>query len=339
MSSIRQKISNSFEGILDELSLRRAPGLPNQLHLSVTDRCFLPCLHCDIWKNEAVDLPTDDWFSIIDRLGAWCAPAGMNFVGGETLLRTDLEQLVSRAVGHGFEVSFNTNGWLVNQKRARSLSEAGASIAYVSLDGFLEETVDHSRGKRGSYQKARDAIAYFQDCAGIRVIVASILHAGNANEFSDLLSWVQEEGLQLVVQPLYQNFGDVAYEEEWWKSNEMWPRSEKELRAVTQCLDMLIGARQSGYPVCNEAMQLEAMKFHFRHPERDSGVSCRAGHSDLSFDPQGRIRLCYFLDPIGSMFEEVELDWIWKRAGTLRRRWQVSRCERHCNLLNCNFGT
>jgi molybdenum cofactor biosynthesis enzyme MoaA len=29
----------------------------------------------------------------IDRLGAWCAPAGLNFVGGEPLLRRDLEQL------------------------------------------------------------------------------------------------------------------------------------------------------------------------------------------------------------------------------------------------------
>jgi hypothetical protein len=28
---------------------------------------------------------------------------------------------------------------------------------------------------------------------------------------------------------------------------------------------------------------------------------------------------------------------VWDAPKTLRRRWEVSRCERSCNLLNCNF--
>ena len=83
---------------LDRARLRRAPGRPRQVHLSVTDRCFLPCLHCDIWKNTTPDLPTEVWSEVIDRLGEWCAPGSMNFVGGEPLLRKDLEQLMGQAV-------------------------------------------------------------------------------------------------------------------------------------------------------------------------------------------------------------------------------------------------
>ena len=78
------------------------------------------------------------------------------------------------------------------------------------------------------------------------------------------------------------------------------------------------------------------MKFHFSHPVKDSGLSCRAGHSDLSFDPQGNVRLCYFLEPVGHM-KDVDLQSLWISHRTMRRRWQVSRCERHCNMLNCNF--
>ena len=112
---IAQRLVNGVERVLDKFQLRRASQLPSQVHLSVTDRCFLPCLHCDIWKNDAVDLPTQKWVDVIDRLGEWCAPAGMNFVGGEPLLRKDLPQLIARANAVGFETSFNTNGWLVTE--------------------------------------------------------------------------------------------------------------------------------------------------------------------------------------------------------------------------------
>ncbi|MBM75929.1 MAG: hypothetical protein CMK59_11060 [Proteobacteria bacterium] len=333
---IRQKLSNALELGLDKMSYRRAPGLPEQLHLSVTDRCFLPCLHCDIWKNDTVDLPTEVWLSTIDRLGKWCGPACMNFVGGETLLRKDLELLVSRAVGHGFTVSFNTNGYLVTKSRAESLAQAGASIAYVSMDGLEKKTVDHSRGREGSYEKALTALKHFSEYS-IQPIVACILHAHNANQMLPLLDWCEHRGYQLVIQPLYQNFGNVEYDPNWWRESEFWPHKKEEIELLEQTLDLLTVARNQGRAICNQAMQLQAMKFHFRAGSGDLGLSCRAGHSDLSIDPQGKVRLCYFLEPVGDIFEERSFDDIWHDWQTLRRRWQVSRCGRRCNLLNCNF--
>ena len=90
-------VVNWVEHVLDAQKLRRASHLPSQVHLSVTDRCFLPCKHCDIWKNEAVDLSTEVWLKLIDEIGPWCAPAGLNFVGGEPLLRSDLPELIRAA--------------------------------------------------------------------------------------------------------------------------------------------------------------------------------------------------------------------------------------------------
>ena len=332
------KLADALERGLDRLGLRRAPGRPAQLHLSVTDRCFLPCLHCDIWKNEAVDLPEQVWADLIDRLAPWCAPAGMNFVGGEPLLRKDLERLMHRAASQGFTVSFNTNGWLMTADRAAAISDAGASIAYVSLDGIRPETIDHSRGRVGSYAKAMEAISLLTARSSPRVIIATILHAGNAEEIPELLSWVRANGLQLVVQPLYQNFGENTYDPGWWRTSPLWPKTPAQRAAVASALDVLTAERLRGGPVCNEAMQLQAMKFHFQSPSQDSGLSCRAGHSDLSFDPQGRVRLCYFLEPVGSVFDATPLPVMWDALVTLRRRYAVSRCERHCNLLNCNFS-
>ena len=328
----------ALDRILDRAQLRRAPSRPRQLHLSVTDRCFLPCLHCDIWKNEATDLPEAAWADLIDRLGDWCAPAGMNFVGGEPLLRRDLERLMARAVARGFEVSFNTNGWLLTAARARALHEAGVSTAYVSLDGATAATVDHSRGKAGSFDKALAAIDLLQAHGSPRVVIACVLHAGNAAEIDDLLRLVTARGLQLVVQPLYQNFGDNRYDPDWWRSSPLFPHDDAARDRLHAALDRLTAERLRGGPVQNEAAQLQAMKGHFDAPAADNGQMCRAGHSDLSFDPQGRVRLCYFLDPVGSIFDPTPLPLLWDGWTALRRRWEVSRCGRHCNLLNCNFG-
>lgn len=322
---------------LDRMRLRRAPQRPTQVHLSVTDRCFLPCLHCDIWKNEDPDLPTTVWEDTIDRLGAWLAPASMNFVGGEPLLRKDLEQLMGRAVQRGFDVSFNTNGWLVTDKRARAVAQAGVRIAYVSMDGFRAETVDHSRGRAGSRDKAMAAIDRLLDAGVPRVIVATILHADNAAEVPELLDFVKSRGLQLVVQPLYQNFGNNAYDPDWWRHSAMFPHQPQALSRVEQALDTLSVERLRGGPVCNAVEQLQAMKGHFAAPQDDNRHICRAGHSDISFDPQGRIRLCYFLDPVGTVFDATPFPVMWDAWTTLRRRWEVSRCDRRCNLLNCNF--
>ena len=198
---IRQQLGNVVESVLDRRGLRRAPGLPSQVHLSVTDRCFLPCLHCDIWKNEDVDLPTQFWIDAIDKLGAWCAPAGMNFVGGEPLLRQDLEELIEHAHTWGFETSMNTNAWLLTNERVRQLKSSNIGLVYISLDGFTAETVDHSRGRVGSYDKAMSAIELLKS-AGVRVWVASVFHKGNAQEIVQLAHWVHQNDMRMVMQPL-----------------------------------------------------------------------------------------------------------------------------------------
>ncbi len=322
------------ERALDRAQLRRAPGRPTQVHLSVTDRCFLPCLHCDIWKNEAVDLPEAIWLDVLDRLAQWIGPASVNFVGGEPLLRRDLERLFARAVELGNTVSFNTNAWLLSRRRVRAIAEAGVSIVYISMDGARESTVDHSRGRAGSWRKCMEAFDHFDAVPNPRVVISTILHGRNAAEIQELLALVRERGYQLVLQPLYQNFGDNRYDPDWWRSSAMWPR---DLGAIDAALDLLIAERRRGGPVCNAVGQLAAMKRYFRDPSRFNGLTCKAGHSDISFDPQGNIRLCYFLEPVATVFDMAPLAATWDAPRTLRRRWQVSRCERSCNLLNCNF--
>ncbi|MDP6933921.1 MAG: radical SAM protein, partial [Myxococcota bacterium] len=235
-----------LDGLLDRVELRRAPGRPDQVHLSVTDRCFLPCTHCDIWKNRDPDLPGAVWFDLIDRLGDWCAPASMNFVGGEPLLRRDLEELLGHARDRGFRTSFNTNGWLIDEARARTVASSGVGTVYVSLDGIHAETVDATRGREGSHARAVRAIELLDAQVGPQVVVACIIHGRNAREIPELLAWVRARGLQLVMQPLYQNFGENTYAKDWWRTSPLFPRTQGELAAIDQALDALSVERMRG---------------------------------------------------------------------------------------------
>lgn len=331
---LRPGASRLLNHALDQAHLRRAPGRPRQIHLSVTDRCFLPCLHCDIWKNKTPDLPFEVWRDTLDRLAEWLGPVAVNFVGGEPLLRRDLEELMAHAVALGDEVTFNTNAWLLNERRAARIAEAGVSVVYISMDGAREATVDHSRGRAGSWARCHEAFRLFDALPNPRVVVACILNGGNAAEIPELLAFVRDRGYQLVVQPLYQNFGDNAYDPTWYTRSPLWP---KDLGPVNAALDLLIAERRRGGPVCNAVGQLQAMKGYFAAPDRFNGLTCKAGHSDLAFDPHGNVRMCYFLEPVATVFDLAPLAAIWDAPRTLRRRWEVSRCERSCNLLNCNF--
>ena len=144
---------------------------------------------------------------------------------------------MGRAVRRGFEVSFNTNGWLVTDARAQAVADAGVSIAYVSLDGATVETVDRSRGRAGSHEKAWGAIERFLATDGPRVVVSCIIHADNAHEMVELVEQCRRRGLQLVIQPLYQNFGNNEYDPDWWKTAHYFPRTPQELKRLDEALD------------------------------------------------------------------------------------------------------
>ena len=108
------------------LHVSRAPVRPEQLHVSLTERCCLPCKMCDIWKaRPGRELTTGEWCGIFDQMAAWAGPVALNFSGGEPLMRRDLPQLVAAGASHGFTVTSNTNGVLLNERLATEIEDAG----------------------------------------------------------------------------------------------------------------------------------------------------------------------------------------------------------------------
>ena len=77
------------------------------------------------------------------------------------------------------------------------------------------------------------------------------------------------------------------------------------------------------------------MKFHFSHPVKDSGLSCRAWPLRFVFRSTGECTSVLF-SGTRRTYEGCESTISLDQSQDYGR-WQVSRCERHCNMLNCNF--
>jgi len=310
--------------------------VPTTVHLAVSGHCFLPCVHCDMWKHKTPELPTDAWREILSKLGVFCPGASVQFVGGEPLLRRDLEQLIEHSVECGLVPSTCTNGWFVTRNRARSLAEAGLKYAYVSLDGFRAETVDKTRGKPQSFAHAMSAIERFAEEPTVNVIINVLLHRGNANEIADLLAFARREGHLLMLLTLNQTLGSESEDRRWWETSSLWPRTPEALDAIDRALDVLMHAQREGL-VLNTLEQLTAVRGYYRYPGHAPKVPCAAGRTEFSIDPLGLVRLCFYRDEIGSAVDEGVLANLFEtgRAGALRKN--IASCLDGCRLNVCDL--
>lgn len=111
----------------------------NYLRISVTDRCNLRCVYCI--PEEGIELlPHKEilTFEEIERVATLSAMLGVDKIritGGEPLVRTGVENLISKLVKiEGIkDVGLTTNGVLLSEL-AEPLREAGLRRVNVSLD-------------------------------------------------------------------------------------------------------------------------------------------------------------------------------------------------------------
>lgn len=111
---------------------------PHQVFLELTGKCNLACVHCpkDYGAPEA-ESEQHMGIEVIDRIQPWIENArflNLNLVG-EPMMAPHFEQVIHRARFGEAEVSFNTNGLYLDEKRVRFLVEHGVHSIAISFDG------------------------------------------------------------------------------------------------------------------------------------------------------------------------------------------------------------
>jgi len=112
-------------------------------------------------------LSTQEAFSVIDQI----CEAGKPVVvlsGGEPLLRQDIYAIARYGTQQGLRMVMGTSGYLIDQKTAVKLKEAGIRAVAISLDSADPSVHDAFRGVDGVWERAVAAIGHCRT-AGIAV--------------------------------------------------------------------------------------------------------------------------------------------------------------------------
>lgn len=174
-----------------------APVQPVGAKLELTYACNLRCGFCytDSPRHtvaRTVELSDDDWRAIVAELTELGVIESV-VTGGEPLLRRELAlELAEQLSDAGIGVTFNTNGWFVDEAVADRLAAGCPGVdVHISLDGPTPQLHDGARGVPGSWRRAVEAVALLAE-RGISTHVVQVVTPENEHAVEELIeqSWL-----------------------------------------------------------------------------------------------------------------------------------------------------
>ncbi len=158
--------------------------IPLYVGLFITPRCNLKCVYCfpdSPRRKEENEFSKQEIFNIVDELYA----LGTRYIvllGGEPLLREDVEDIIAYIARKNIILEVITNGYFTRQRLA-----ALKQVSYVchSIDGN-EIDMEKNRG-RGSYKKIMGSLCLCRE-NGIPVQMRTVFNKNNAGSLDYLLN-------------------------------------------------------------------------------------------------------------------------------------------------------
>lgn len=247
-------------------------------------RCNLRCQHCCI-SMMAHDRPrltlahVSDLCHQADTMGL----AHFVITGGEPLIFPDFDDLVETIGPNRFYISCDTNGWYLDQQRARHLKSIGIDKIQLSLDSIDPEEHDAFRGRAGSHARALRAIDATLD-AGLNLILATVVTRKSlrSENFITLLEFANARGVGVFV------------------------TFAKPVGAWQGCHDLLVDHADLAYE-----RELEEKYNVFTHltPAYGLELGCIAVKRMISITPYGDVMPCPYIHvSLGNILEEPLAD-------------------------------
>jgi MoaA/NifB/PqqE/SkfB family radical SAM enzyme len=184
--------TESVSSVIDRTCrFRRIKGDGFRLVMEITHRCNLRCKHCFVPKEKVEPSQQQIVQAVQEAVRARCRKVILT--GGEPLLRSDLESIISACAQFEVLVDLNSNLTLLTQERARRLSEAGIGEVSASVHGD-RATHDWLSGQAGCYDQAIKGIEMMLE-AGIPVDVHSALWDGSLEQMISLVGLCEQLGI------------------------------------------------------------------------------------------------------------------------------------------------
>ncbi|MFH1094275.1 MAG: radical SAM protein [Candidatus Omnitrophota bacterium] len=306
--------------------------------LGIATDCNFKCKMCCFWKYEHHDnnlLDNEHWKKVIDQIGR-LPNKNIKLIfsgGGEALLRPGIEDLLNYG-SQKFPLILNTNGYLIDKKRAKLLART-VEIINISLDGNSSSTHDYLRGVDGAFDQVVKTIEYLREESQEMIInINTVILSQNLGEMVSLLRWVDEKAVNGIIFQAVSSPNTVSYDKNWYKDEfkYLWPQETKKVQSV---LDELIECKKKGSKIVNSFKQLDCFKNYFLNPESSiEALKCEVDRV-IKIDGSGNIKMCDFSQPIGNL-KTTPLIEVITSARAEEERIKAYQCKSPCHLLvNC----
>lgn len=169
----------------------------------LTSKCNFRCKFCNIWRiNPGYQVSKNDAQKVIKELGKM-GLIYFSFSGGEPLVVPYVFDLLAFAKECGILYTHVvSNGYLVDEKKARELASANVSEISFSIDGN-EEIYDKQRGVDGAFKKIIDAVYNVQTYApATKIILNTILDPTHPERALLAVEIAKKHGVKIKIQPL-----------------------------------------------------------------------------------------------------------------------------------------
>ena len=239
---------------------------------NVTFKCNLRCAYCG-----AVDAPHREWDTekIAQGLGDLYRSGArwITFGGGEPLLRSDIETLITKAKDIGFTVFVSTNGHFVPDKLDLLRQVDNVNL---SLDG-PEAIHDQVRGTGAFADTMRAADTLRKN--GMPFSYQCVLAKHNLDSLKETLAIAKEQGAWVMFQPATQ----------WLDSSTAPNPVAPPVDAYRAAIQELLALKKEGAPVANSKAGLRHLALWPDH----APIRCLAGRLMAVVEPDGTLLSCH----------------------------------------------
>ena len=174
--------------------------IPHTINFAITSKCPFRCQHCLYGKRKKEDFTTNQILDLIIEIKD-LGTAILGITGGEPMLRSDLEEIISAASPELATIVYTT-GYNLNKKRAEKLFKAGVGWITIGIESNNADFQDNVRGKKGSLHMGINAIKLCKE-AGIYTAIGTIgtrekMNSGELDRIYNLASSLDVEEMRLI---------------------------------------------------------------------------------------------------------------------------------------------